>query len=90
MLAEVEKMAYGQKNLSKTQENAIRTMKAHNNTLVKRNGFWTYENCEFHEYRNGNDLLKIPIYSCRVATLRVLARKNIITLYEDKGICKLN
>ena len=82
MLAEVEKMAYGQKSLSKARENAIQTMKAHNNTLVKRNGFWTYENCEFHEYRNRNrnDLLKIPIYSCRVATLRVLARKNIITL----------
>ena len=83
-------MAYGYKNLSKTQEDAIRIMKAHDNTLVKRDGFWTYENCEFHEYRNRNDLLKIPIYSCRVTTLRVLARRNVITLDEDKGICKLN
>lgn len=85
-----KKVAYGYKNLSKAQEDAIRIMKAHGNTLVKRDGFWTYENCEFREYRNGNDLFKIPIYSCRVTTLRVLARRNIIVLNEDKGICKLN
>lgn len=83
-------MAYGYKNLSKAQEDVIRIMKVHNNTLLKRDGFWTYENCEFIEYRNGNDLLKIPSYSCRIATLRVLARRNVITLDEDKGICKLN
>lgn len=83
-------MAYGYKNLSKAQEDAIRIMKAHDNTLVKRDGFWTYENCEFHECRNGNDLLKIPIYSCQLTTLIVLARRNVITLDEDKGSCKLN
>lgn len=83
-------MAYDYKNLSKAQEDAIRIMKAHDNTFVKRCGFWTYENCDFHEYRNGNDLMKIPIYSCRITTLRVLARKNVIALDEDKGICKLN
>ena len=32
-------MAYGYKNLSKAQEDAIRIMKAHDNTLVKRDGF---------------------------------------------------
>ena len=60
-----KKMAYGYKNLSKAQEDAIRIMKAHDNTLVKRDGFWTYENCEFHEYHNGSNLMKFPIYSCR-------------------------
>ena len=29
-------MAYGYKNLSKAQEDAIRIMKAHDNTLVKK------------------------------------------------------
>lgn len=69
---------------------AIRVMKAHGNTLIKIHGFWTYENCEFHEYHNGSNLMKFPIYNCRTTTLRVLARKNVIALDEDKGICKLN
>lgn len=68
-------MAYGYKNLSKAQEDAIRVMKAHGNTLIKIHGFWTYENCEFHEYHNGSNLMKFPIYNCRTTTLRVLARK---------------
>ena len=79
-------MAYGYKNLSKTQEDAIRVMKAHGNTLIKMHGFWTYENCEFHECHNSN----IPIFSCQITTLRVLARRNVVTLDEDKCICKLN
>lgn len=37
-------MAYGYKNLSNAQETAIRVMKAHGNTLIKKHGFWTYEN----------------------------------------------
>ena len=83
-------MAYGYKNLSKAQEDAICVMKAHGNTLIKIHGFWTYENCEFHEYHNGSSLMKFPFYNCRITTLRVLARKNVIALDEDKGICKLN
>mgnify|MGYP003089239197 FL=1 len=83
-------MAYGYENLSKAQEDAIRVMKAHGNTLIKKHGFWTYENCEFHEYRNGSNLMKFPIWNCRITTLRVLARRNIVTLDENKCICKLN
>ena len=83
-------MAYGYENLSKAQEDAIRVMKAHGNTLIKKHGFWTYENCEFHEYRNGSNLMKFSICSCRITTLRVLARRNIVTLDENKCICKLN
>ena len=83
-------MAYGYEDLSRAQEDVIRVMKAHGNILIKKHGFWTYENCEFHEYHNGSNLMKFPIYNCRITTLRVLARKNVIALDEDKGICKLN
>lgn len=67
-------------------EDVIRVMKAHGNILIKKHGFWTYENCEFHKDHNSN----IPIFSCQITTLRVLARRNIVTLDENKGICKLN
>ena len=41
-------MAYGYEDLSRAQEDVIRVMKAHGNILIKKHGFWTYENCEFH------------------------------------------
>lgn len=70
----------------KHKEDVIRVMKAHGNILIKKHGFWTYENCEFHKDHNSN----IPIFSCQITTLRVLARRNIVTFDENKGICKLN
>ena len=81
-------MAYGYKNLSKAQEDAIRVMKAHGNTLIKIHGFWTYENCEFHEYHNGSNLMKFPIYNCRITTLRVLKKapklsEKTVKRYQD-------
>lgn len=79
-------MAYGYEDLSRAQEDVIRVMKAHGNILIKKHGFWTYENCEFHKDHNSNN----PIFSCQITTLRVLARRNIVTLDENKGICKLN
>ena len=42
-------MAYGYEDLSRAQEDVIRVMKAHGNILIKKHGFWTYENCEFHK-----------------------------------------
>ena len=39
-------MAYGYEDLSRAQEDVIRVMKAHGNILIKKHGFWTYENCQ--------------------------------------------
>ena len=47
-------MAYGYEDLSRAQEDVIRVMKAHGNILIKKHGFWTYENCEFHKDHNSN------------------------------------
>lgn len=82
-IADVEFKSLRQKLMDK--EDVIRVMKAHGNILIKKHGFWTYENCEFHKDHNSN----IPIFSCQITTLRVLARRNIVTLDENKGICKL-
>lgn len=82
-------MAYGYSDLSSAQEDAVRIMKFHNDTLTKQKGFWTWNGVEFHSYKNGTNTIICPIWYCRITTLRVLARRNIVALDETTGVCKL-
>lgn len=82
-------MDYEYNKLSQTQKDAVDVMKYHNKTLTKQKGFWTYEGCHFKSYKNGIDIIEIPDYSCRITTLRVLAKLKIVELDEEHGVCQL-
>lgn len=82
-------MNYEYNNLTQAQKDAVDAMMYHEKILLKQKGFWTYKECPFKQAKNGAETFEIPAWSCRITTLRVLAKKNIVKLDEVNGICKL-
>lgn len=84
-----ENMAYGYRDLSAKMEEAVRIMKAHGKLVRYDGGFWSWVGVEIHHYRNGADTYDCPIWNCGVRTLRALAKRRIIILDEERGLCQL-
>lgn len=78
-------------DLSKTMIDVVNVMKEHKELIRYEFGFWSWEGVEIkHTNFKLMENYDCPEWHCDIKTLRALARRKIVTLDEDKQVCKLN